>query len=444
MTDAVKNWLVSPCAAVDGECSMHGDKSISHRALIFSSLCEGNTTLHNLSDGLDVRATAAAFTDMGVDITGDRSSCTVKGAGLHGLRASAQALDMGNSGTAMRLLCGVLAGQSFASTLTGDVSLSQRPMGRVRDPLQKMGANIELSAADTAPVSVRPSAQIRPIEYVMPVASAQIQSCVLLAGLYANGRTCVSSELVCRDHSARALELFGRHVTVSDSDGRRSVCLDNDPGRELISPTTIDIPGDLSSASFFLVASVLARQARVCLTGINLNPTRDGVLRILAKMGASVEVSNRRLVANEPVADLVVNLKPLRAVELDAADVALAIDEIPVLALACAVAKGTSRIRGAHELRVKESDRIASTAHVLSVLGVPHHCCADGIDIEGVDGFEGGVVDAAGDHRIAMTAAIASVRARRDITVRGVENVATSFPGFAQTVGRIGLNVREF
>ena len=433
------HWRLSPSPEIAGQARLPGDKSISHRALLFSALAEAPTALHNLGDGLDVRATAAALAAMGVSIVETDGVSQVNGVGLSGLQASSAPLDMGNSGTAMRLLSGVLAGQGFRSTLIGDESLSSRPMRRIQQPLQRMGANISLSEDGTAPIRIEPAEALAPIDYEMPVASAQIQSCVLLAALYTSGRSCVSAPLACRDHSVRALRLFGRSVR-SANDGRR-VCIDNSRGQALASPGRIDVPGDLSSAAFFIVAALLARQGRVCLPGVGLNPTRDGVIRVLGRMGAQIEVQGRRKSGEEEIADLVIEPAPLSAVSLDADDVSLAIDEIPVLAVACAAAAGTSRIRGARELRVKESDRIAATARLLATLGITHRCYDDGLDIEGAKDFTGGEIDAGGDHRIAMAAAVAAARARQSIIVRDIDNVATSFPAFADLARRLGLEI---
>jgi 3-phosphoshikimate 1-carboxyvinyltransferase len=363
----------------------------------------------------------------------------VHGVGLHGLKAAAHALDMGNAGTAMRLFAGLLAAQSFASTLIGDESLMQRPMERVARPLREMGADVRTHDGKP-PLEIGGGRRLHGIEYRMPVASAQVKSALLLAGLYADGPTTVSSPAACRDHSERMLASAGVRI---DTNGLVTTL--HPPAR--LESQSLEVPGDFSSAAFFIVAGLLgAAPEGMLLENVGLNPTRTGLLDILRSMGGRIEVEKLRSSGAEPVADLRVHTSALRGIDVPPAAVPLAIDEFPVLFIAAACARGQTRVTGAEELRVKESDRIAAMAAGFEAMGVAHEATPDGMLIEGKpDGavFRGGEIDSRGDHRIAMAFSVASLRAAKPIAVRDTANVATSFPGFVALARAVGLDLAE-
>jgi 3-phosphoshikimate 1-carboxyvinyltransferase len=372
---------------------------------------------------------------MGVEIDGPRDGrVTIQGVGLHGLRAPASALDLGNSGTSMRLLSGLLAGQAFEVTLTGDESLNSRPMRRVTEPLARMGARISAAPEGTAPLHISPAHGLRGLSYEMPVASAQVKSCLLLAGLYADGETCVTEPAPTRDHTERMLRGFGYPVS---RDGGK-VCLRG--GGRLAAGGRLDIPADISSAAFFLVGASVAPGSDLVLEHVGVNPTRVGVLNILRAMGADIEILNRGDDGGEPVADLRVRAAPLRGIRIPEEQVPLAIDEFPALFVAAASAEGETLLTGAEELRVKESDRIQVMADGLQVLGVEAQVLPDGIRIRG-GSYGGGRVHSRGDHRIAMAFAMAALRAGAGVEVLDCANVNTSFPGFAPLAKHAGLRM---
>jgi 3-phosphoshikimate 1-carboxyvinyltransferase len=419
-----------------GALRVPGDKSISHRAVMLSAIADGESIVEGFLEGEDCLATMQAFRAMGVAIDGPREGrLRIAGVGLHGLRAPAAPLDLGNSGTSMRLLSGLLAGQAFATTLVGDASLSRRPMRRVVDPLRSMGAAIEASAAGTAPLHIAPAPRgLRGIDFSSPVASAQVKSCLLFAGLYAQGETRVREPGVSRDHSERMLASLGVQLRLEP----RQVTL---IGGQRLRGTLLRVPADLSSAAFFLVGASIAPGSDLLLREVGMNPTRIGVIDILRRMGARIEVANARDFGGEPVADLRVRAAPLRAVDLGAEDVALAIDEFPALFVAAACAEGVTTIRGASELRVKESDRIATMVDGLRTLGVEVEDRPDGAVIRGRPSLDGGVVDAHGDHRVAMSFAMAALRATAPVEILDCDNVATSFPGFDRAASAAGLRL---
>jgi 3-phosphoshikimate 1-carboxyvinyltransferase len=430
------DFAVAPGGRLSGTLRVPGDKSISHRAVMLGALADGETTVEGLLEGEDVLATLAAFRAMGVEAEGPANGrLRIRGVGLHGLKAPATGLDMGNSGTAMRLLTGILAGQSFDTTLTGDVSLSKRPMNRVADPLRTMGARIDTAEGGRPPLHIRGGTPLHGIHYDMPVASAQVKSAVLLAGLYAEGETSVIEPAPTRDHTERMLEGFGYHVVRDRASARVR-------GGGSLKATTIDVPADISSAAFFLVGASIATGSDVMLEHVGVNPTRIGVLHILQDMGADITVLNERIVGGEPVADLRVRAAHLRGIHIPEDQVPLAIDEFPVLFVAAACADGTTVLTGARELRVKESDRIAVMATGLEALGVQCRETEDGIIIQGGT-LGGGTVDSHGDHRIAMAFAMAGLRASSEIRIRDCRNVATSFPGFVQLARKAGLQISE-
>ncbi|MDO8862259.1 3-phosphoshikimate 1-carboxyvinyltransferase [Haliea sp. E1-2-M8] len=423
-----------PGGVISGEARVPGDKSISHRSIMLGAIAEGTTRINGFLEGEDALATVAALRALGVAIEGpDDGEVAVHGVGLHGLRAPAGPLDMGNSGTSMRLLAGLLAGQVFDSELTGDVSLCKRPMGRVMGPLQQMGASIEGSADGTPPLRVHGGRALHGIHYDLPMASAQVKSCVLLAGLYAEGRTSVTEPAPTRDHTERMLRGFGYHV------GNENGVISLEGGGRLLA-TEIDVPADISSAAFFLVAASIAPGSDLLLLHVGVNPTRTGVINILRLMGADITLKNQREVGGEPVADIHVRHAPLAGIEIPRDQVPLAIDEFPALFIAAACASGRTVLRGAEELRVKESDRIAAMAAGLSILGVPNEVLEDGIIIDG-GGLGGGVIHTCHDHRIAMSFAIAALRASAEIRILDCDPVATSFPGFDALARGLGLQI---
>jgi 3-phosphoshikimate 1-carboxyvinyltransferase len=428
------SFLVEPGGRLRGTLRVPGDKSVSHRCIMLGSLAEGETRVSGFLEGEDSLATLQAFRHLGVEIEGpDAGRVRIRGVGMHGLRKPDGPLDLGNSGTSMRLLSGLLAGQRFASTLIGDASLSRRPMRRVTEPLALMGARILTTAHGTAPLEIEPVEALCGIDYAMPVASAQVKSCLLLAGLYAQGQTCIWEPTPTRDHTERMLLGFGYPVTRADD----RVCVQ---GGGRLHACVIDVPADISSAAFFLVGASIAPDSDLTLTHVGINSTRVGVINILRAMGADIELGNERRVGGEPVADLRVRSAPLRGIRIPEDQVPLAIDEFPALFVAAACAEGETLLTGAAELRVKESDRIQAMADGLSALGVRADPTSDGLRIRGGD-LSGGRVDSHGDHRIAMSFAMAALRARGEILIDDVENVDTSFPGFVDLAASAGLGV---
>lgn len=423
-----------PGGTLCGEVRVPGDKSISHRSIMLGALADGITYINGFLEGDDALATVAAFRAMGVKIEGPVDGVViVHGVGVDGLQAPTEPLDLGNSGTSIRLLAGLLAAQPFASELTGDASLCKRPMQRVIDPLTEMGANIQGDEQGCPPLRIEPVESLRGIDYQLPMASAQVKSCVLLAGLYAQGETAVTEPEPTRDHTERMLRGFGYAV---QSEGR-SMCLS---GQGRLTATEIDVPSDISSAAFFLVAASITPGSDVVLTHVGINPTRVGVINILQAMGADISLSNHRDVGGEPVADIQVRYAPLRGIEIPEDQVPLAIDEFPVLFIAAACAQGTTVLRGAKELRVKESDRIAAMAEGLTTLGVVNKVLDDGIVIEG-GAMGGGTIHTYMDHRIAMAFAVAALRANEEIRILDCDHVATSFPGFDAMARGLGMQL---
>ncbi len=434
MTKSI-DYLIQPSGKLTGRIRVPGDKSISHRSVMLGSLAQGTTRVSGLLEGEDVLCTLNAFRAMGVQAEGpDHGSLTIHGVGLHGLKPPQRALDMGNSGTAMRLMAGILAGQAFDSELIGDESLSKRPMKRVSDPLISMGASIMTVEGGRPPLKIKGGQKLRAIDYKMPMASAQVKSCLLLAGLYAEGETSVTEPAPTRDHTERMLRGFGYSVQTQDA----RISLRN--GGKL-QACNIDVPADISSATFFLVGASIAAGSDLTLEHVGINPTRIGVINILKLMGANLEILNTRTVGGEPVADIRVRAAKLRGIHIPEEQVPLAIDEFPALFIAAACAQGETVLTGAHELRVKESDRIAVMAQGLKQLGVQVRETADGIVIQG-GVLRGGEIDSHGDHRIAMSFAMAALCADKPITVRDCKNVDTSFPGFAQLAASVGLSIR--
>ena len=434
MSNQTVNFRVFPGETLQGVARVPGDKSISHRSIMLGSIAEGVTRITGFLDAEDCLATMNAFRAMGVEIEGpEQGKVIVHGVGLHGLKPAKEALYLGNSGTSMRLLSGLLAGQAFDSVLTGDPSLSRRPMKRVTEPLRQMGAVIKTSPTGTAPIRIRGSGPLESIHYDMPIASAQVKSCLLLAGLYADGETSVTEPAPTRDHTERMLEGFGYAVC------REGNCISILPDGKLTA-TDIDVPSDISSAAFFMVGAAIAEDADVTLQHVGVNPTRTGVIDILRLMGARIDISKERLIGGEPVADIRIRSSNLRGVQIPEALVPLAIDEFPVLFIAAACAVGETRLSGAAELRVKESDRIQVMADGLQALGVHAIATPDGMVIQPRP-IKGGKVDSQGDHRIAMAFAIASLQASGPIYINDCANVNTSFPTFVSLANQLGLNI---
>lgn len=434
-SENLKKYIVHPGGVIQGEFRVPGDKSISHRSIMLGSLAEGITEVTGFLEGEDALATLAAFRAMGVTITGpDKGKVTIHGVGMHGLKAPSNALDLGNSGTSMRLLSGLLAGQGFDLELKGDKSLSSRPMKRVTDPLALMGATIATTDGKP-PLNIKNVSALKGIHYDLPMASAQVKSCLLLAGMYADGVTSVTEPAPTRDHTERMLRGMGYRV---DTNGN-TISLN---GGGKLTATAIDVPADISSATFFLVGAAIAPGSDLTLKHVGINPTRVGVINILRLMGADISLLNERETGGEPVADIHIKYVPLKGIHIPEDQVALAIDEFPALFIAAACADGQTILTGAEELRVKESDRIQVMADGLMTLGIDAKPTADGIVIEG--GVIGsGEVDSHGDHRIAMSFAIAGLQAGGSIQINDCANVATSFPGFISLATQAGLNIEE-
>ena len=427
-------FICSPGEKISGNIRVPGDKSISHRSIILSSIAAGVSHISGFLQGEDSLNTISAFQQMGVDIEREEDRVRVAGVGLHGLSAPAGDLEMGNSGTAMRLMLGLLAGQGFDSRLIGDRSLSSRPMLRVIEPLQSMGARIESESGGRAPLQLRASQGLHAIEYEMPVASAQVKSCLLLAGLYADGETLVHEPAPTRDHSERMLRAYGCEVVSRGAEIRLR-------GGQQLTACDVEVPADISSAAFFMVAASIASGSDITLRHVGVNPTRTGVIDILKLMGASLELHNRRDIGGEPIADIRVRSASLTGIDIPSELVPLAIDEFPVLFVAAACAHGCTRLSGAEELRVKESDRIQVMADGLTELGIATQVKQDGIVVEG-GRIGGGSVDSHGDHRIAMAFSIASLRSEGVIRVNDCANVNTSFPGFAELAQQAGIRIQ--
>ena len=425
------DWRSGPAGPLRGSVGVPGDKSVSHRALMFAALADGTSHIRGFLEGEDTRATAAVLQQLGVRIeTPADGERLVHGVGLHGLRASANSLDCGNAGTGMRLLAGLLAGQAFDSILIGDASLSKRPMRRVTNPLAAMGARIDTQDG-LPPLRVRGGQHLRGIRYELPVASAQVKSALLLAGLYAEGETEVIEPHPTRDYTERMLAAFGWPIAFEPGRAKLS-------GGHALRATDVDVPADFSSAAFFLVAASIVPGSELRLPAVGLNPRRTGLLEALRLMGADIRIENGKTSGGEPVGDLVVRHAPLHGIELPEALVPDMIDEFPALFVAAAVAEGSTVIRGADELRVKESDRLAAMATGLRALGIAVDETPDGATIHGGT-LAGGTVESLTDHRIAMSFAVAGLVAQAPVRINDCRHVATSFPGFMALANGCGF-----
>lgn len=428
-------FIVQSGGKLTGRIRVPGDKSISHRSIMLGSLAEGTTQVSGFLQGEDCLCTLQAFRNMGVQIEGpsDDGKVTIQGVGLQGLKAPSTDLDMGNSGTSMRLMSGLMSGQAFDVCMTGDSSLSKRPMKRVTVPLAQMGARIDATAQGTPPLRVHGGSPLKGIHYDMPMASAQVKSALLLAGLYAEGETSVTEPAPTRDHTERMLRGFG--YTVKTEGNRISLV-----GGGKLTATAIDVPSDISSAAFFMVGASIAAGSDLIIEHVGMNPTRTGVIDILRLMGANLELLNPREVGGEPVADIRVRSAALKGIRIPEALVPLAIDEFPVLFVAAACADGETVLTGAEELRVKESDRIQVMADGLIACGIKAQPTPDGIIIQG-GAMKGGVITSHNDHRIAMSFSIAGLRASTPMLINDCATVNTSFPGFVKLAQQAGLGI---
>lgn len=430
----MSNFLIKPNSTLQGTIKVPGDKSISHRAIMFGAIAEGITEISNFLNGADCLATMQAFIDMGVEIEiKSAQEIIVHGVGLNGLHAPHKILDLGNSGTSIRLLTGLLAGQHFSTQLTGDASLCHRPMARVVEPLRAMGAYIDMQDNGCPPLFVHGDSALHGIHYVMPVASAQVKSALLLAGLYATGETTIVESAVTRDHTERMLVNFNYPI-------KRDKNVISLVGKKSLRAAPVVVPSDISSAAFFIVGAAITPGAKIILEQVGVNATRTGVIAILQKMGATIYLTNERLLNGEPVADIEVHHSQLKGITIPAELVPLAIDEFPVIFIAAACAEGTTILQGAAELRVKESDRLQAMADGLAQLGIQAETTPDGIIITGSK-LQGGEVNSHGDHRIAMAFAIAGLRSQDEIKIIDCDNVATSFPNFVELAQSVGMKI---
>jgi len=430
----VKKFIAHPSQHLHGELRVAGDKSISHRAIILGAIAEGTTDVTGFLEGEDTLATLAAFQAMGISIERPaQGEVRIHGKGLHGLQAPRHVLDLGNSGTSIRLLSGLLAGQKFDSEMIGDEYLSRRPMRRVTDPLKTMGARIATTETGTPPLKIQGGQALQGTHYVMPIASAQVKSCLLLAGLYAQGTTQVTEPAPTRDHTERMLKGFGYPVS------RTGDCIEVESGGSLTA-TSIDVPADISSAAFFMVGASIAEGSDITLRHVGINPTRIGIVNILQAMGGDITLLNQREVGGEPVADIRVRASKLKGITIPKEQVPLAIDEFPALFIAAACAEGETILTDAKELRVKESDRIQVMADGLIALGIDARPTEDGMIIQGGT-LGSGTVESHGDHRIAMSFTMAALRSTGAITINDCANVATSFPNFVELAQQTGIQL---
>jgi 3-phosphoshikimate 1-carboxyvinyltransferase len=424
---------ISPATHISGEICLPGDKSISHRYAMLAAIAEGESTIHNYSTGADCHSTLGCVRSLGIAVAELGPDVTIQGRGLEGLRPAAGDLNAGNSGSTMRMLSGILAAQAFDSRLVGDESLSRRPMNRIIQPLRQMGAAISAREGGLPPLDIR-GAQLRPIDYTLPVASAQVKSCILLAGLYAGGQTVIREPVRSRDHTEIALRELGAEIRVE----RRVITLEGRPrltGRELF------VPADLSSAAFFLVAALIVPGSELILRGVGLNPTRSALLDVLASMGASIRIVDVEERNGELVGQIQVKSSPLRGGVIEKETTAALIDEIPVLAILGAASQDGLTVRDAAELRVKETDRIATVAENLRRMGIQCDEMPDGISIPGRQRFHAAEVDSFGDHRIAMAFSIAALIADGDCEIRGADAASVSFPEFFRILRQVAGQV---
>ncbi len=425
-----------------GEISVPGDKSISHRAIMLASLANGNSEISGFLEGEDCLATIEVFKKMGVNISKNEEKFVVEGRGLHGLASPSSPLDFRNSGTSVRLCSGVLAAQQFSSILLGDSSLSSRPMTRITEPLELMGANTISTEEGTLPIRIEPVESLKSIKYSLPVASAQVKSCILFAGLYSKGITEIEEKVTTRDHTERMFNQFGIPIDISQSKAAKIIQMSR---VEVINPSNIYICGDFSSASFFILAALITPNSELLLKNVGVNPTRIGFLHALKHMGANIELQNE-IDSFEPTADILVKTSNLKGITLNTNLVANMIDEMPAFFIAASLAEGTTKVKDAKELRTKESDRLQSMSEVLDSFGVKFQLKDDGIIINGLgkEGtFKASEINSFGDHRIAMASSIGSLRADGESTIIDCLNVNTSFPNFVDVCKQVGIDIKQ-
>lgn len=414
-----------------GELTVPGDKSISHRAVMFGALARGTTEITNFLQGADCLSTIDCFRKLGIEIENMPDKILVHGKGLHGLQAPSEPLDTGNSGTTTRLISGILAGQDFESILNGDASIQSRPMKRIMEPLTQMGADIiSIKGNGCAPLQIRPAASLHGISYKSPVASAQVKSCILLAGLYADTPTSVIEPQLSRNHTELMLSGFGADVRTKDTTS--TICPEPD-----LRAVKIKVPGDISSAAYFIAAALAVPGSELLIKNVGINPTRDGILRVLLEMGADISLLNKKISGGEPTADLLIKYSSLKGTTIGGAIIPTLIDELPVIAVLAALADGVTVIRDAQELKVKESNRIDTVATALLAMGARVQATDDGMIIEGGYPLHGAFIDSHLDHRIAMSFAVAALAADGETEITGADCVRISYPEFYETLNRL-------
>ena len=428
------NLIVNKSMALLGKIQIPGDKSISHRSIIIGSIAEGNLTIRNFLNSDDCMNTVSAMKQLGASIIVDNQRVSITGKGLFSLSKPKNIIDVGNSGTLMRLLTGLLATQDFTSSLTGDSSLKDRPMGRIIEPLRKIGAEIN-SDEFKAPLTINPKTEFCPIQYSQEIASAQIKSCLLLAALFIKGEHTFFEKIPTRDHTENLLEHFGCDIVRSEN---RFVV----KGQQKLIAKDIQISSDISSAAFFIVAALITKGSEILIPNVNINKYRTGIITVLKKMNANITVKNEQIISNEKVADIEIKYSKLQSINIGGDIISTLIDELPILFIACAVSHGTSNISGIEELRYKESDRIKAMEEGLKAIGVDVSSTFDSIKIKGGK-IAGGKVDSYGDHRIAMSFAVAGIISKNSVTINNTENIATSFPNFVDLLRQQGVNVFE-
>ena len=435
------DYLVKPVESIKGEIKVPGDKSITHRAMMLASIASGQSRLTGVLEGEDCLATKKVFEHLGVNFIKENDDLIVEGVGIKGLRQPERELDFGNSGTGIRLSSGILVAQNFATELIGDSSLSERPMSRIVEPLSLMGANIS-SNQGTLPLNILPTSSLRGITFSLPVASAQVKSALLLAGLYAEGYTEVKEDKITRNHTETIFNEFGIPVEVNKSKNSRSIRVSKS---DKINPKDINIPSDFSSAAFFILAALITPKSHLRIRGVGINETRIGFLHALRHMGGKIDIQNIQN-GPEPIADLLIESSKLKGITLNTKLVANMIDEMPAFFIAASLAEGTTIVKDAEELRAKESDRLEAMANALGSLGVKFKLNQDGIVIHGLGDkgqFKASEINSLGDHRIAMASSIASLRADGEVRIVDCDNVGTSFPDFIEVCGDIGIKIKE-
>ena len=435
------DYLVKPVESIEGEIRVPGDKSITHRAIMLASIADGQSKLTGVLEGEDCLATKEVFEHMGINFIKEGNDLIVKGVGINGLNEPMKALDFGNSGTGIRLCSGILIAQNFSTKLIGDSSLSERPMSRIVEPLSLMGANIS-SNNGMLPLNIKPTQSLNGITFPLSIASAQVKSALLLAGLYADGYTEIKEDKITRNHTETIFKEFGIPIEVNKTKNLRSIRVCK---AEKIDSSDINIPGDFSSASFFILAALIAPKSHLLIKDVGINETRIGFLHAIRHMGAKIDLLNIQT-GTEPTADLLIRASKLKGITLNTKLVANMIDEMPAFFIAASLAEGTTIVKGAEELRSKESDRLQAMANALEALGVKHELNQDGMIIHGLGGdgeFLASEINSLGDHRIAMASSIASLRANGEARVLDCDNVGTSFPNFVDICRDIGIKIQE-